>query len=66
MNYLLSKEKILDFENEQKHLGTEVALYNFVWKIASGLMKTIGVKSIQTQCSEKHKNRDGLLRGEGL
>lgn len=36
------------FEQDQKSVGTKVALQNVIWEVASGLMKNIGVKNIKT------------------
>lgn len=51
----LTKQTIKQFESEQKSFGTDVALYNIIFSIASDLLKDIGVKHIST--SEKPKKR---------
>lgn len=45
----LTKSVIKHFEQEQKDHGTEVALFNIVWSIASDLLKDLGIKSIKTK-----------------
>lgn len=44
----LTKQRVKQFEQEQKESGTETALFNVVWSIAADLMKAIGVKRIRT------------------
>lgn len=49
----LTKSKVRTFEKTQKENGTEVALHNILWEVASDLLKDIGCVSIKT--SSKHK-----------
>jgi hypothetical protein len=45
----LTNQFIRHFEQEQKQYGTEVALYNVIWSIASDLLKDLGIKKIKTK-----------------
>lgn len=45
----LTKNIVKHFEQEQKDHGTETALYNIIWSIASDLLKDLGIKSIKTK-----------------
>ncbi len=49
----LNKEVIKRFEAEQKQHGTEIALFNVIWEIASDLLKGIGVTRIRTSTKRK-------------
>lgn len=44
----LTKKFVKQFEAEQKQYGTETALYNVIWQIASDLLKDIGVTHVRT------------------
>lgn len=45
----INKRTIKHFEKEQKEYGTEVAIYNLIWLIASDLFKSIGCKRVKTK-----------------
>jgi hypothetical protein len=45
----LTKQFIKHFEQEQKSFGTNTALYNVIWLIASDLLKDIGITKIKTK-----------------
>lgn len=45
----LDKALIRSFEADQKRYGTEVAIYNLVWKQAAELFIDMGVTSIKTR-----------------
>ena len=49
----LTKDVIKQFELEQKEWGTEIALWNVLFLVGSGLLKDIGVKQIKTSLKEK-------------
>lgn len=49
----LTKSLVKMFEDDQKHHGTETAIYNIIWQIASELLNGIGVMQIKTSNKEK-------------
>lgn len=56
---LLEEDKIKHFENEQKEFGTKIALYNYIWSLAYGIFKGIGVVHCST---EDYKDGDVYLK----
>jgi len=51
----LTKQTIKQFEVEQKSFGTEVALYNIIFALASDILADIGVEHISA--AKKPKKR---------
>ena len=44
----ITKSLISHFEQEQTEFGTETAIFNLLWSLASEQLKAIGVNSIKT------------------
>ena len=51
----ITKSIIDQFEHERLYFGTEVALSNFQWQLAAGLLKDIGITAIKTSQSIRKK-----------
>lgn len=49
----LSKVRLRQFEADQKENGTEVALFNYTWLIATDLLREIGASRVRTEVREK-------------
>lgn len=44
-----TKERITMFEQDQRKYGTEVAMNNLIWQVASDIMRNIDVTKIITK-----------------
>jgi hypothetical protein len=44
----IDKYFISQFESDQKHYGTEIAIYNLLWQHIADQFKDIGVRHLQT------------------
>jgi hypothetical protein len=60
MTNRLTKRAIRDFERDQKESGTSVALYNWTFVIATGILHSIGCKNISTRFRDEKKKTGGL------